>query len=66
MMDLNKATRHFYSIELSNDERLEAAVMMDALKDEGMIPLNTNMGHFLKECFARGFNDYRKDLVRHD
>ena len=65
-MDLNKATRHFYSIELTNDERLEAAALMDSLRDEGMIPLNMNMGHFLKECFARGLNDYRKDLVRND
>lgn len=66
MMDLNKATRHYYAIELRNDERLEVAALMETLKDEGMLPLNMNMGQFLRECFARGYNDYRKDLVRND
>jgi hypothetical protein len=66
VMDLNKATRHFYSIELNNEERLDAAALMDSLRDAGIVPANTNLGHFIKECFARGLNDYRKDLVRHD
>jgi hypothetical protein len=65
-MDLNKATRHFLSIELTNDERLETAALMDSLKDAGMLSTKLNMGQFIKECFARGLNDYRKDLVRHD
>lgn len=65
-MDLNKATRHFLSIELTNDERLETAALMDSLKDAGMLNVKINMGQFIKECFARGLNDYRKDLVRHD
>jgi hypothetical protein len=65
-MDLNKATRHFLSIELTNDERLETAALMDSLKDAGMLNTKLNMGQFIKECFARGLNDYRKDLVRHD
>ncbi len=65
-MDLNQATRHFYSIELTNAERLDASALMDALRDAGLVPVNTNLGHFIKECFARGLNDYRKDLVRHD
>lgn len=65
-MDLNQATRHFYSIELTNAERLDASALMDSLRDAGLVPLNMNLGHFMKECFARGLNDYRKDLVRHD
>lgn len=65
-MDLNQATRHFYSVELTNVERLDASALMDSLRDAGFIPMNTNLGHFIKECFARGLNDYRKDLVRHD
>jgi hypothetical protein len=65
-MDLNKATRHFLSIELTNDERLETAALMDSLKEVGMLNTRINMGQFIKECFARGLNDYRKDLVRHD
>jgi len=65
-MDLNNATRHFFSVEMSNSERLETASMMDALKESGIIPYNMNMGHFIRECFARGLNDYRKELNRHD
>jgi hypothetical protein len=65
-MDLNKATRHFLSIELTNDERLETSALMDALKEEGVLNTRINMGQFIKQCFARGLNDYRKDLVRHD
>ena len=65
-MDLNKATRHFLSIELTNDERQKTAALMDSLKDAGMLSTKLNMGQFIKECFARGLNDYRKDLVRHD
>lgn len=65
-MDSTPNTRHFYSIELNNAERLEASVLMDSLRDSGFLPSNTNLGHFVKECFARGLNDYRKDLVRHD
>ena len=65
-MDLNQSTRHFFSIELTNEERLDASALMDSLRDSGLVPLNTNLGHFIKECFARGLNDYRKDLVRHD
>lgn len=65
-MDLNRAARHFLSIELTNDERLETAALMDSLKDAGMLNVKLNMGQFIKECFARGLNDYRKDLVRHD
>lgn len=65
-MEFTKNSRHFYSVELTNDERLEAAALMVALRDEGLIPFNTNMGQFMKECFARGFNDYRKDLLRND
>lgn len=65
-MDLNKATRHFFSIEMTNEERLEASALMDSLRDTGMVPTNTNLGRFIKDCFYRGFNEYRKDLVRND
>lgn len=65
-MDLNQAARHFFSIELANSERLETSALMDSLRDAGLVPANTNLGHFIKECFARGLNDYRKDLVRND
>ena len=65
-MDLNQAARYFYSIELSNSERLEVSALMDSLRDANLLPQNTNLGHFMKECFARGLNDYRKDLVRND
>lgn len=65
-MDLNKATRHFFSIEMTNEERLEAASLMDAVRDVGLVPANTNLGRFIKDCFYRGLNEYRKELVRHD
>lgn len=65
-MDLNKATRHFFSIEMTNEERLEAASLMDAVREDGLLPANTNLGLFIKTCFYRGLNEYRKDLVRRD
>lgn len=65
-MDLNKATRHFYSIELSNDDRLDTSALLSSLKEEGMMSDNVNLGQFMRECFVRGLNDYRKDLVRND
>jgi len=65
-MDLNKSTRHFFSIEMTNEERLEASACMDSARDAGLISANTNLGRFITDCFYRGFNEYRKDLVRHD
>jgi hypothetical protein len=65
-MDITSASRHFFSIEMNNAERLETAAMMDSLRDAGIVPKNINLGQFIRECFARGLNDYRKELVRHD
>jgi hypothetical protein len=65
-MDLNKGTRHFFSIEMTNEDRLEAAALMDSMRDTGLVSANTNLGRFIKDCFYRGLNEYRKDLVRHD
>lgn len=65
-MDLNKATRHFFNIEMTNEERLETAALMDAVRDIGLIPVDSNLGRFIKDCFYRGLNEYRKDLVRQD
>lgn len=65
-MNLDQATRHFYSVELSNAERLETSAMLDSLRDNGIVTKNMNLGQFVKECFWRGLNDYRKDLVRQD
>ena len=65
-MDITSASRHFFSIEMNNSERLETAAMMDSLREAGIVPKNINLGQFIRECFARGLNDYRKELVRHD
>ena len=66
IMDLNKAVRHFFSIEMTNEERLETAALMDSVREHGLVPANTNLGLFIRDCFYRGLNEYRKDLVRHD
>jgi hypothetical protein len=35
IMDLNKAARHFFSIEMTNEERLETAALMDSVREHG-------------------------------
>jgi hypothetical protein len=66
MEDHNKAVRHYHPIELDNAQRLEAASMMDQLRDAGIVPDNINLGRFITVCYFRGLNEYRKDLFRND
>lgn len=66
MEDLAKDVRHYHPIELTNTQRLEAASMMDQLRDAGIVPTNINLGRFITGCYFRGLNEYRKDLFRHD
>jgi len=66
MENSNQGVRHYHPIELSNDQRLEAASMMDQLRDAGLVPDNINLGRFITTCYFRGLNEYRKELYRHD
>lgn len=65
-MEAHTATRYFQPIEMTNAERLEVSVLMDGLKDAHLLPENTNLGQFVAECYARGKNEYMKDLYRKD
>jgi hypothetical protein len=65
-MDSIKHTRYFQPIEMSNEDRLETAALMEHLKEENIIPLGLNLGQFVNECFIRGRNEYMKDLYRRD
>lgn len=58
--------KHYQPIEMSNGDRLDAANMMDKLKDLGIIKQNSNLGQFITLCYIRGLNEYRKDLLRRD
>ncbi len=58
--------KYYQPIEMSNSDRLDAANMMDKLKDLGIIKKNLNLGQFATLCYARGLNEYRKDIVRKD
>jgi hypothetical protein len=51
---------------MTNEERLETAALMDSVREHGLVPANTNLGLFIRDCFYRGLNEYRKDMVRHD
>jgi hypothetical protein len=51
---------------MSNGDRLDAVDMMDKLKDLGIIKKNLNLGQFTTLCYARGLNEYRKDVVQKD
>ena len=65
-MDAHTSTRYFQPIEMDNAERLEVSAMMDGLKESNLIAKNLNFGQFEAECYARGLNEYRKDLYRKD
>lgn len=65
-METPDSTRYFLPIEMTNEERLEIASLMDALKDANLISQNLNFGQFVAECYARGKNEYMKDLYRKD
>ncbi|NBR23509.1 MAG: hypothetical protein EBU08_07005 [Micrococcales bacterium] len=62
MEDSSGNTKHFQAIELTNQQRLEVAALMDQLREDGALPKNINMGQFINLCYLRGLNDYRKDL----
>lgn len=66
MEDPAKNIRHYHPIELTNNQRLEAAAMMDQLRDAGILPDNINLGRFITDCYFRGLYEYRKELVRRD
>jgi len=66
MDNQHKPVRHYHPIELDNNQRLEAASMMDQLRDAGIVPENINLGKFITACYFRGLNEYRKELVRDD
>lgn len=65
-MEAHSTTRYFQPIEMSNEDRLETAALMEHLKEENMLPSGTNLGQFVTECFIRGRNEYMKDLYRRD
>jgi hypothetical protein len=66
MEDPTKNVRHYHPIELTNNQRLEAASMMDQLRDANLLPNNINLGRFITDCYFRGLNEYRKELLRED
>lgn len=66
MEDKHKPVRHYHPIELDNNQRLEAASMMDQLREAGIVPGNINLGKFITACYFRGLNEYRKELFRND
>jgi hypothetical protein len=61
MDDSKGQTKYFQPIEFTNQQRLEIASMMDQLKEDGVLPGNTNMGAFVNLCYLRGLNEYKKD-----
>lgn len=65
-MEAHTSARYFQPIEMTNAERLEVAALMDGLKDARLISENLNLGQFVAECYARGKNEYMKDLYRKD
>jgi hypothetical protein len=65
-MDNHQSVRHYHPIEMTNEQRLEAAELMARLKDASVIPADMNLGQFVTNCFMRGFNEYRKEMNRVD
>lgn len=59
---MSSETKHYYAIEMTNDQRLEVSELLVELRDNGILPGNTNLGMFMKDAFYRGLNEYRKDL----
>lgn len=65
-MESHNTVRYFQPIEMTNAERLETSALMEHLKEENIIPVGLNLGQFVAECYARGKNEYMKDLYRKD
>lgn len=65
-MSNNSSARHYHPVELSNEQRLETSELMITLKDAGILDDKKNLGQFVNDCFFRGLNDYRKELMRND
>lgn len=59
-------TKHIYAIELTNAQVLEVAELHMQLRECGDLPVNSNLGMFMRNIFYRGFYEYKKELVRSD
>jgi hypothetical protein len=59
---MSSETKHIYAIEMTNAQRLEMAELHTQLREDGVLPINSNLGMFMKDAFYRGLNEYRKDL----
>ena len=62
MSDQSKQT---YGLELTSEQCLEVADLMEHLKEAGLLMDKENMGMFMATCFYRGLMEYKKDL-KHD
>jgi len=63
---MESETKYIYSMEFSNAQRLEVSELHMALKEAGLRASNSNIGMFMRDIFYRGFNEYRKELVKDD
>ena len=61
---MSSETKHMYVTELTNSQVLEISAIHIQLRDEGLLPYNSNLGMFMKDIFYRGLNEYRKDLEK--
>ena len=59
---MSSDAKHIYAIEMTNAQRLELAELHVELREEGILPKNSNLGMFMKDALYRGLNEYRKDL----
>ena len=62
----DNSSRHWVTFEIAPNDVLRASSLMSDLRDRGILKPNANLNHFYKECMARGFNDYLKDLGEAD
>ena len=58
----DNSARHWVTFEVDAADVLKASSLMSDLRERGVLKPNANLNHFYKECMARGFNDYLKDL----
>lgn len=63
---MSAKTKHIYAIELTDEQVLEVAELHVQLRELGDLPENSNLGMFMRNIFYRGFNEYKKELVRLD
>lgn len=59
---MSSQTKHMYAIELTTDQVFEISELHVQLREQGILPSNSNLGMFMHSALYRGLAEFRKKL----